>query len=192
MMKKAYKYLILLTIGVIGLSVLILFMSGRTSQLINTPLFLSQYVLFNIYMFLVAYFYSPMMESLPQIRSGSRTNLEMAMTSITELFDRKAATHKNDNKHTHDRSSIMSKFYEQEMPELTKANVVDHKAFDQSFEDEDDLETFNSSQASKSHRRDLKKSNQDKAKERLWQEIEQEVSSQADSSDEDSDEEHQI
>lgn len=41
MMKKAYKYLILLTLLVIAGSLVILFLNGRTSQLVNTPLYLS-------------------------------------------------------------------------------------------------------------------------------------------------------
>lgn len=192
MMKKAYRYLILLTLVVIASSLLILFLNGRTSQLVNTPLYLSQYVLFNTYMFMVAFFYSPTTEAIPPVRGG-RSNIELAVTSFTEMFDR---ANKTDNKHSpagrNDRSTIMSRFYETEMPELTKSSDLEshRKAFDQSVEDEDDLESFNTTGGSK-RRRDLKRSSQDKAKERLWQEIEQEVSSQADSSDS-SDEEHQI
>jgi len=78
MMKKAYKYLICLTLVVILASILILFMNGRTSQLVNTPLYLSQYVLFNTYLFLVAFFYSPTMDSIPVTR-GSQSNLKLAM-----------------------------------------------------------------------------------------------------------------
>ena len=97
MMKKAYRYMILLTLVVIAASVLILFLNGRTSQLINTPLYLSQYVLFNTYMIMVAFFYSPTTESIPPVR-GTRSNIELAVTSFTEMFDRKPSN-KNDNKH---------------------------------------------------------------------------------------------
>lgn len=41
MMKKAYKYLILFTLLVIAVSLVILFFNGRTSQQVNTPLYLS-------------------------------------------------------------------------------------------------------------------------------------------------------
>ena len=41
MMKKAYKFLIRLTLLVIAGSLVILFLNGRTSQLVNTPLYLS-------------------------------------------------------------------------------------------------------------------------------------------------------
>ena len=124
MMKKAYKYLILLTLVVIAASVAILFLNGRSQQLINTPLYLSQYVLFNTYMMLVAFFYSPVMDSIPTSRFG-RSNIKLALHSITEMFDRNAS--KSDNKHVDrvDHNRIMSKFYEQEMPELTKASIVD-------------------------------------------------------------------
>jgi len=92
------------------------------------------------------------------------------------MFDRKTSS-KSDNKHTPgtkiDHSHIMNKFYEQEMPELTKASTahLDHKAFDQSLEDaDDDLESFRTAAASKNNtrRRDLKMTPEDKAKERLW------------------------
>lgn len=145
MMKKAYKYLILLTLVVITLSILILFLNGKTLQLVNTPLYLSQYVLFNTYMFLVAFFYSPTMDAIPPSRFG-QSNIKLAMNSITEMFDR-TRTSKTDNKgqQTNDRANIMNKFYETEMPELTKANIhmESRKAFDQSLEENDDLESFN-------------------------------------------------
>lgn len=116
------------------------------------------------------------------------------------MFDRKAS--KNDNKHEDrlDHNRIMSKFYEQEMPELTKASIIDlekhHKAFDTSIDDiDDDSETFNTTGSSGrqgQRRRDLKKTAQDKAKERIWQSIEHEVSSQADSSSDSDEDDHQI
>jgi len=40
-MKKAYKYLILLTLLVIATSLVILFLNGRSTQLTNTPLYLA-------------------------------------------------------------------------------------------------------------------------------------------------------
>lgn len=175
MMKKAYKYLTLLTLGVIFFSLLILFQNGRTSQLVNTPLYLSQYVLFNTYMVMIAFFYSPTMDSIPATRGG-QSNIKLAMTSITELVTRPS---KSDNKHTSgDHSRIMDRFYEQEMPELAKRNQLDNNAFDQSVDEgDDDLEGFSTMPTSSQNtrRRDLKKNPQDKAKERLWQSIEQEV-----------------
>lgn len=50
-------------------------------------------------MMLVAFFYSPTMDSIPASRFGE-SNIKLAMNSITEMFDRKAT--KNDNKHMND------------------------------------------------------------------------------------------
>ena len=43
---------------VIG-SLYILFLDGRTSQMTDTPLYVAQYALFNIYLFVVTILYSP-------------------------------------------------------------------------------------------------------------------------------------
>jgi len=176
MMKKAYKYLILLTLVVITLSILILFLNGRTLQLVNTPLYLSQYVLFNTYMFLVAFFYSPTMDAIPPSRFG-QSNIKVAMNSISDMFDRSRSKNDNKGQQTTERANIMNKFYETEMPELTKANIhmESRKAFDQSLGENDDLESFNSTTATTKttgQRRHLKRTPEDKAKERLWQSIE--------------------
>jgi len=115
---------------------------------------------------LVAFFYSPTMDGIPATRF-STSNIKSAIHSITEMFDRNAS--KNDNKHRAmeriDHSTIMSKFYEQEMPELTKAGIIDlekhHKAFDTSLDEneDDDIETFNTSASGRAlkGRRDFKK-----------------------------------
>jgi hypothetical protein len=87
MMKKAYKYLILITLTVIALSLVILFLNGRSTQQVNTPLYVSQYVLFNTYMLLVAYLYSPCMESIPTSRF-SRSKLQRVMGSISGFWVR--------------------------------------------------------------------------------------------------------
>lgn len=68
MMKKAYKYLTVLTVMVIFTSILIMFLNARTSQLINTPLYVSQYVLYNTYLFLAAFLYAPTLNSVASTR----------------------------------------------------------------------------------------------------------------------------
>jgi hypothetical protein len=68
MMKKAYKYLTVLTVMVIFTSILIMFLNARTSQLINTPLYVSQYVLYNTYLFLAAFLYAPTLDSVASTR----------------------------------------------------------------------------------------------------------------------------
>lgn len=117
-------------------------------------------------MMLAAFFYSPTMDSIPATRFGT-SNIKLAIHSITEMFDRNAS--KNDNKHRAadriDHNHIMSKFYEQEMPELTKASIHDlekhHRAFDTSLDEneDDDIEAFNTSASGRQgqRRRELKK-----------------------------------
>jgi len=117
-------------------------------------------------MILVAFFYSPTMDVIPATHFGT-SNIKLAFHSITEMFDRNAS--KTDNKHRAndrtDHSTIMSKFYEQEMPELTKAGIINlekhNKAFDTMIDEneDEDIETFNTSASGKAlkGRRDVKK-----------------------------------
>ena len=64
-MKKAYKYVILVTLTVILASLVILFFNGQGDKKLQTPLYIAQYALFNTYMFLVAYLYSPCADAGP-------------------------------------------------------------------------------------------------------------------------------
>jgi len=58
-MRKAYKWVIAMTVLVVTASGCILLMSGRTAQMTDTPLFVAQYALYNIYLYMVAFLYSP-------------------------------------------------------------------------------------------------------------------------------------
>jgi len=134
MMKKAYKYLILITLTVIALSLLILFLNGRSTQQVNTPLYISQYVLFNTYMILVAYLYSPCMESIPTSRFA-KSNLQKALVSLSGILGKtKEGSSRRplssgrtglQGSGKVDHAQIMNQFYEQEMPELTNVDDLE-------------------------------------------------------------------
>jgi hypothetical protein len=60
MMKKAYRHLICVTLAVIVASLVILVLNGQVASHFERPiLYVAQYALFNFYMILVAYLYSP-------------------------------------------------------------------------------------------------------------------------------------
>jgi len=60
LMKKSYKWLICTTLGVILISLAILFLNGQVQSDFDKPvLFVAQYTLYNVYMVVVAFLYSP-------------------------------------------------------------------------------------------------------------------------------------
>lgn len=68
--------------------------------------------MFNINIYLIAYFYSPCVDSTA---SGiAKSNFALGLSHLTSIFDRKQE-HEN----------IMTKFYEQELPELTHNSIED-------------------------------------------------------------------
>jgi hypothetical protein len=97
-MKKSYKYLICMTILVITASVVLVQMNGQMHEYEKPYLFIAQYSLFNIYMALVAYLYSPC------------TSTKFSKPSGTEV--------------SRERDVIMNTFYETELPEITEYTEI--------------------------------------------------------------------
>mmetsp|Transcript_13014 Transcript_13014/g.9423 ORF Transcript_13014/g.9423 Transcript_13014/m.9423 type:complete len:83 (-) Transcript_13014:313-561(-) len=67
-MKKSYRFVLVMTIIVIVISIgslLFLFQVGSSN---DTVLYVSIYALFNIYMYVITYLYSPNLESLEELQ----------------------------------------------------------------------------------------------------------------------------
>ena len=88
-MKKSYKISLLLTFGVICLCIILLLLQGYSSSHSVAVAFVS---LLNIYMYVIAYLYSPSIESLEDLQ-----------------FKQARKEHEH----------IMNTFYEQELPDIT-------------------------------------------------------------------------
>jgi hypothetical protein len=80
----------------------------------NTPLYVAQYALYNVYMTLVAFLYAPSMEA-----HGDRDGM---IGQISAMFTHPAHPDKT-NVHTEEKEDFMDKFYEQELPELTDRSL---------------------------------------------------------------------
>lgn len=91
-MKKAYKYLVCMTVTVIFISVLLVQMNGQMHEYEQPYIFIAQYSLFNIYMQVIAYMYSPC------------TSTKFSKPKKTD--------------ESQERDVIMNVFYETELPEL--------------------------------------------------------------------------
>ena len=157
-MRKPYRYLIATTLTVVIISLLILFFNGRTSAMTNTPLYVAQYALYNVYMTLVAFLYAPSMEA--------HGDYDGMIGHIASVFTHPTQTDKtNTTRNTEEKEDFMDKFYEQELPELTDRSL--------------DQELPMQETPSQRKRRDLKKNpgakKAAKKKEELWASIEQQM-----------------
>ena len=109
-----------MTSGVISLSVFILILSGRSSQMTNTALYIAHYALFNIYLFLVAFLYSP---SFSTEYKGIVSMIKGIFTSTDEHALPDDGHSSKKMRSEDERDNFMDKFYEQEMPELTHTTI---------------------------------------------------------------------
>jgi len=99
-MKKSYRFVIIMTFIVMCVSIIIMLLNGFTAaSYSDTTMFVSLYALFNIYMYIIAYLYSPSIEGLEDLKYN-----------------------KNRVEHEH----IMSQFYESELPDISRDD--DHKS----------------------------------------------------------------
>eukprot|EP00347_Sterkiella_histriomuscorum_P006317 403353220 len=92
-MKKSYKFSLYMTFGVILFCISIMLFNGYRQTQNDTVMFVAFYAMFNIYMFIIAYLYSPSVDSLEDLQY-KQTRKE----------------------HEH----IMNQFYEQELPDISK------------------------------------------------------------------------
>ena len=61
-MRKSYRYVLFTTFGIIAFTILVLFVEGFSGDQMPTTCFISIYALFNIYMYIMAYLYSPVVD----------------------------------------------------------------------------------------------------------------------------------
>jgi hypothetical protein len=110
-MRKAYKWLIGMTTGVILISILILILQGRSSQMTNTPLYIAHYALFNIYLYLVAFLYSP---SFSTEYKGIFDMIKGVFKGdeVTEHQNTDGHNNSNTKRSEDERDNFMDKFYE--------------------------------------------------------------------------------
>ena len=144
-LKKTYRYAIGSTIFVMSISSALMLANGQASQRLDPPLFMSIYVLFNVYIWFIAYLYAPHLN--PNSTSGK--------------YDIQEAER--------ERNNIMKEFYEAELQE--PKDDLD-QTFDTSTERKPLKEQTESMIAtSPGSRRDMKKNPEQKVKEKLWESI---------------------
>lgn len=126
-------------------------------------MFVAFYAMFNIYMYIIAYLYSPSVESLEDLQY-KQTRKE----------------------HEH----IMNQFYEQELPDISMdSSRTELKSGDRKRQGSKSQHLTSSGSNRLEQRRHLKKDPQQKAKEKLWESIIRETEIEESSDDDD---EHQI
>lgn len=66
-MKKSYRFALSMTFVVISISIFIMLCNGNIVSNNSTTLYVSMFALFNIYMYIIAYLYSPSMDGLDDL-----------------------------------------------------------------------------------------------------------------------------
>ena len=66
--KKSYRFVLIMTIIVIVVSISIILSNGYSSSQNDSTMFVAIYSLFNIYLYVISFLYSPSLESLEELQ----------------------------------------------------------------------------------------------------------------------------